>query len=159
MCDSAIRLSELQNMPRQAARLIVLSACETNTGKLATGEGIYSLARGFAAAGVPSVAATLWKADELAIYSITARFNQYLAEGMTKDNALQKSKTDFLNNNPGSNSLPYYWANMILTGNTDEIHLIHSSDSNLWIVIAATLAISAFIVWLMIWKRKARRFH
>src|SRR4029079_18312681 len=69
MQDSVIHLSELQYLNDPATQLVLLSACQTNVGKSATGEGIYSLARGFAAAGIPSVAATLWKADELTIYA------------------------------------------------------------------------------------------
>ncbi len=47
MQDSLIYLSELQQLNNPATKLILLSACETNVGKAATGEGIYSLARGF----------------------------------------------------------------------------------------------------------------
>ena len=96
MQDSLIHLSELQQLNNPATKLVLLSACQTNVGKAATGEGIYSLARGFATAGIPSVAATLWKADEETIYAISEKFNQYLSEGMNKDEALQKAKLYFI---------------------------------------------------------------
>jgi hypothetical protein len=57
--DSIIRLSELQVLRQPATRLVFLSACQTNVGKNATGEGIYSLTRGFASMGILSVVATL----------------------------------------------------------------------------------------------------
>lgn len=125
MQDSVIRLSELQLLKHTVAtRLVILSACETNAGKSAAGEGIYSLARGFTAAGIPSIAATLWEADEQAIYDITINFNQYLAKGLSKDKALQKAKIDFITQNNFEKSLPYYWANMILIGNPEPVDLI-----------------------------------
>ncbi len=131
MQDGVIHLSELQLLNKPATRLVVLSACQTNVGKNATGEGIYSLARGFSAAGIPSIAATLWNADEDVIYAISAKFHEYLSRGMSKDSALQKAKLDVLTTNLNSEkSLPYYWANMILIGNTESLEL--SADSNRW---------------------------
>ncbi len=122
MQDATIHLSELQLLNNPATKFVLLSACQTNVGKTATGEGIYSLARGFAAAGIPSVSATLWNADEQTIYSISEKFNQYLSEGVNKDEALQKAKLYFIQNKNNSDKLlPYYWANMILIGNTDAI--------------------------------------
>jgi len=123
LSDSIIRLSELQLLQRPSAQLVVLSACQTNVGKNAAGEGIYSLARGLASAGIPSVASTLWQADEGATYEITARFHSYLSKGMRKDEALQKAKLDFLKKDNAENLLPYYWANMTLIGNAGPVHL------------------------------------
>ncbi len=152
MQDSLIHLSELQLLNNPAAKLVLLSACQTNVGKAATGEGIYSLARGFAIAGIPSVAATLWNADEQTIYSISEKFNQYLSEGMNKDEALQKAKLYFIQNN-SDKSLPYYWANMIVIGNTDAVKL--SSPGNyvyLWLAIAVT---ALLLCLLFFWRRKS----
>ena len=123
MQDSIVYLSELQLLNGLSTKLIILSACETNVGKKATGEGVYSLARGFAAAGIPSVAATMWKADESSIYSISEKFHEYLSKGMHKDDALQKAKLFFIQKNGLEKSLPFYWANIILTGNSEPVTL------------------------------------
>jgi CHAT domain-containing protein len=123
MNDSIIYLSQLQLINNPATKLVVLSACETNAGKRATGEGIYSLARGFALVGIPSVSATLWKADETSIYAITELFNRNLSKGMTKDEALQQAKISFLKGNNNEKQLPYYWSNIILVGNTAPLKL------------------------------------
>ena len=146
MQDSVIYLSELQRLNNPATKLVLLSACETNAGKSAAGEGIYSLARGFSAAGIPSVAATLWKADEDAIYVISGKFNQYLSEGMPKDEALQKAKLYFIKTNAGNEKLlPYYWANLILIGNADKLDLTASANSStnnwLWYIAGGFLLI------------------
>lgn len=145
MQDSVIRLSKLQLIRKPATMLVMLSACETNSGKNATGEGIYSLARGFASAGIPAVSATLWKADEQAVYVITAYFNKNLSLGMNKDEALQKAKLYYIQNNSGEKLLPYYWANMVLVGSTAPITLTSNNYTWLWAAFFGGLAIFIFL--------------
>ena len=156
MQDSVIHLSELQLLNNPATKLVLLTACETNVGKTANGEGIYSLARGFATAGIPSVAATLWKADEQTIYAISEKFNQYLSEGMNKDEALQKAKMYFIQHNSSDKLLPYYWANMIIIGNTDAINIVTTNNSYwLWITGCIVLILAVLIIVRMkFYKRK-----
>jgi CHAT domain-containing protein/tetratricopeptide (TPR) repeat protein len=132
LSDSVIRLSELPLLQHPATQLTVLSACYTNTGKNAAGEGIYSLARGFAAAGVPAVAATLWQADEQSTYAITTGLHRRLAQGFDKDQALRESKLEFIRTNDHAHSLPYFWANMILLGNPQPLVLLHSRPFSWW---------------------------
>ena len=111
------------------------------------------MARGFATAGIPSVAATLWKADEQTIYAVSEKFNEYLSEGMNKDEALQKAKLYFIQHNSSDKMLPYYWANMILIGNADAINLTSSSHLT-WIIISAIIICFAAILILIYTKRK-----
>ena len=146
LADSVIRLSELPLLQRPAAQLIVLSACQTNAGRNAEGEGIYSLARGFAAAGIPSVAATLWQADEQSIYTITAAFHKRLAQGMDKDQALRDSKLEFIRTTSRLHSLPYFWANMILLGNPEPLTLSRSHRFAWWWLADLALLIAFFLL-------------
>ncbi len=132
LSDSVIRLSELPLLQHPATQLAVLSACYTNTGKNAAGEGIYSLARGFAAAGVPAVAATLWQADEQSTYTITTGFHRRLAQGFDKDQALRESKLEFIRTNDHAHSLPYFWANMILLGDPHPLVLLQARPTSWW---------------------------
>ena len=147
MHDSVIFLSDLQRLNNPAARLVLLSACETNIGKNATGEGVYSLARGFSSAGIPSVVATLWSADEQMIYAISEKLNEYLSKGMSKDEALQKAKLYFIQNNSGEKMFPYYWANVILIGNTDAINLATKQNNSWWWIagIAVAVVVAAIV--------------
>ena len=147
MQDSVIHLSELQLLNRPATQLIMLSACQTNAGRNARGEGIYSLARGFSSAGIPSVAATLWKADEEAVYAISDKFNEYLSKGMRKDDALQKAKLYFMEQGDKERLLPYYWANMVLMGNAEPVTFSHSVSVPWWLVIfVPVLAGACYII-------------
>ncbi|MFT4017536.1 MAG: CHAT domain-containing protein [Agriterribacter sp.] len=148
MQDSVINLSELQLLNNPATQLVILSACQTNVGRNETGEGIYSLARGFASAGIPAVSATLWKADENAIYQISDRFNEFLSGGFRKDEALQKAKLKFMEGNSNEKLLPYYWANMVLIGKSDPVNLLskNSISAIVWWVICCMGIVSSVLI-------------
>ena len=148
MQDSLVHLSDLQRLNNPSTQFVLLSACQTNIGKNATGEGIYSLARGFASAGIPSVSATLWKADEGAVYEISTKFNEYLSKGMNKDEALQKAKIWYLKaNEDNENSMPFFWANMVLIGSSQPVSL--TTANHLWDwVWSFALLLAATGVWL-----------
>ena len=146
MHDSLIYLSELQLIYKPATKLVVLSACQTNVGRNAKGEGIFSLARGFALSGIPSIATTLWNADEKSIYAISERFHEYLSQGMRKDEALQKAKLYFIKNGDTEKPFPYYWANMILVGNQEPIKLSENPHIGWWIVGIICLAVAFLLI-------------
>ncbi len=155
MQDSVIHLSELQRLNNPSIQFVLLSACQTNIGKNATGEGIYSLARGFASAGIPAVSATLWKADEETIYQISTKFNEYLSQGMNKSEALQKAKLWYLQNADHEHTMPYYWANMVLIGSSQPIVLTSSSHLWLWVsAIVVGFVFAAFLVYRFSFKNK-----
>ena len=147
MQDSIIHLSELQLLHHPATQFMMLSACQTNIGKNATGEGIYSLARGFSSAGIPAVSATLWKADEETIYAISNAFHALLSKGMSKDEALQKAKLAFIKNGGREQLLPYYWANMVIIGSADAVVL---SPSFPWLITGIIFAVIIFIIILLV---------
>jgi hypothetical protein len=54
---------------------------------------------------------------------------------MNKDEALQKAKLYFIQNNGSEKMLPFYWANMILIGNADAIKFSNVSANYRWIVL------------------------
>jgi len=121
-----------------------LSACETGTGKLYEGEGVFGFNRGFAAIGIPSTIASLWEVENSSTYKLTELFYQYLAKGMPVDVALQNAKKEFIKSSPREKQLPYYWAAPILTGQTDPIEL---KKNFLWIyVLAGAGMVFLFIV-------------
>jgi CHAT domain-containing protein len=158
MNDSVIHLSELRLLDRPAAKLIILSACQTNVGRNRSGEGVFSLARGFSAAGIPAVAATQWAADEAAIYSISQKFNEYIFDGMNKDEALQKAKLFYLLQDRKGNPLPCYWADMILIGNTDPVRFSTGWGMS-WYVLVLVLVLGGGIFGVYRFRRRLGRRH
>ncbi|CCH54350.1 hypothetical protein BN8_03512 [Fibrisoma limi BUZ 3] len=113
--DSTLKLSELGDGRLPATQLAVLTACKTGVGVDQRGEGVFSLARGFAALGVTSVVSTLWSVEDNVTYELTKLFYQYLDEGYEKDIALQKAKLDLAQS---ADLLPNQWAGLILIGDT-----------------------------------------
>ncbi|MEX0290270.1 MAG: CHAT domain-containing protein, partial [Flavobacteriaceae bacterium] len=104
------------------AALVTLSACESGIGELKGGEGFMSLARGFFYSGASSIASTLWKINDASSATLMGTFYQQLAEGQTKDKALQNSKLAFLKaNRQNALSHPYYWSAYVVSGNMDAI--------------------------------------
>jgi CHAT domain-containing protein len=121
--DSALYLSDLINEYKPLTRLIVLSACETGTGKNYQGEGVFSFNRGFAALGIPAAITNLWSVDNESTYLLTELFYKWLAKGLPTDVALQKAKLEFLKMASREKSMPCYWAGPVLVGKTDTIEL------------------------------------
>ncbi|QJD79327.1 CHAT domain-containing protein [Spirosoma rhododendri] len=119
--DSTVSLSELGQGTLMNTQLVTLAACETGTGVEQRGEGVFSLARGFAALGVPAVLTTLWSVQNKSTYQITAQFYRYLADGLPKDIALQRARQDWLRTAEGTDQLPSAWAGLILVGNTEPL--------------------------------------
>lgn len=140
---------ELYNLHLNKLKLIVLSACETNSGKLIQGEGVMSLARAFAYAGCPSIVTTLWKAEDKTTADISVRMHQYLKEGKPKDEALRLAKLDYINGQThASRRSPIYWANFIFIG--DHTALYKDTSYPWWLLSSLIAGILAVAVWFYI---------
>ncbi|MGK2861546.1 MAG: CHAT domain-containing protein, partial [Chitinophagaceae bacterium] len=140
--DSVLYLSDLISEYKPITRLIVLSACETGTGKNYQGEGVFSFNRGFAALGIPAAISNLWSVENESTYQLTELFYKHLAQGLPTDIALQKGKLEFMQNASKEKLLPYYWAGQVLIGKTDIIELRKHS---IWYWIIFSLIIGAVI--------------
>ncbi|MBS2213520.1 CHAT domain-containing protein [Carboxylicivirga mesophila] len=101
--------------------LTVLSSCSSGSGQKKKGEGLLSIARAFTFAGVESQVMTLWPVNDASGADITSEFYNELNKGIGKNKALQNSKLNYLSKADGIHSHPYYWANYVLSGNTNPI--------------------------------------
>ena len=119
--DSILTLSQLVGGKKPIAGLIVLSACETGSGKWRRGEGVFSFNRGFMALGIPSTVSNLWSVDNVSTYRLTELFYKYIAKGLPIDVSLQQAKLEFLKKMPKEKTLPFYWAATIAVGKTEGI--------------------------------------
>lgn len=93
------------------ANLVTLSACETGLSKVANGDDLVGLTRGFLYAGAGSIVASLWKVDDLATSYLMIRFYR----GMQKTDKLDALRQAQLETRK-KYSHPYYWASFQLTG-------------------------------------------
>ena len=105
------------------ADMVVLSSCRSGIGELKAGEGIVSLARGFSYAGAKSIVTTLWQINDKYAALLMSNFYKNLSAGMTKDEALQNAKKDFIKSQKERNVHPYFWAGFIPIGNMNAIEI------------------------------------
>jgi CHAT domain-containing protein len=96
--------------------LAVLSACETGIGKEFHGEGVFSVARGFAYAGCPSIVMSLWRVDDIHSAKIMETFYRELMKGNKTAQALRVSKIKFLKSAVGLQGQPANWAAFVMLG-------------------------------------------
>jgi CHAT domain-containing protein/tetratricopeptide (TPR) repeat protein len=71
--EGFVGLSDIYDLDL-GADLVVLSGCQTGFGKEVRGEGLMDLTRGFLAAGVPRVMASLWRVQDRATAELMTRF-------------------------------------------------------------------------------------
>jgi CHAT domain-containing protein len=83
-----ITVAELMGM-RISADLVVLSACETGTGRPAGGDEMLGLGRGLLAAGARSALVTLWPVLDASAALLMTRFHEKVAGGAPVSTALR----------------------------------------------------------------------
>ncbi len=120
--DGYLHAYELYGLPLQA-ELAVLNACESGLGNLQKGEGMISLAYSIHYAGCPSTVMSLWKVDEKISTQITESFLDYLDKGLSKSEALRRSKLDYLTSSQAETRHPFYWGGMVLMGKDGQVDL------------------------------------
>lgn len=148
--DGLLHTYEIYNL-NIPSQLVILSACNTATGKLESGEGILSLERAFQYAGSKSLLSTLWTVDDAASAEITQYFLENLNVGLSKDIALQKAKLKFLSQTSPEKLAPFYWSSFKLTGNT----MVYSEKKNALLV--WLLGMGLFAVFFFIFYRRKQR--
>jgi CHAT domain-containing protein len=108
-------LKEAYELPLANVELAVLSACDTERGRVQAGEGIESFSRAFLAAGASSTVTTLWRVPDTTTASFMRVFYHHLQRGASRAEALRRAKLRFLASGPPLND-PHYWAAFVLTG-------------------------------------------
>jgi CHAT domain-containing protein/Tfp pilus assembly protein PilF len=155
--DGLLNTFELFNMDLNA-QLAVLSACNTGTGLLQRGEGIMSLARGFFYAGVPSIVMTLWSVEDYSGVELMTSFYTALAEGKTKDVALQQAKLNYLQNSDQLKAHPHFWAAYVNIGDTTPL-IMNKKIQYLWGYIGFSAFLILCISFTFLKVRKRKKMH
>lgn len=152
--NQELTLSEIYNLDFNAD-LVTLSACQTGLGKFFKGEGVISLARGFAYGGAKSVVNSLWNANDASTSEIMTNFYKNLSEGQAKDEALRNAKLSYLESAPPSRRHPYYWATFIATGDMSPLDLKDNKDIKSAILILGLIT-ALLIISISVIKRKTK---
>lgn len=103
------------------SKLIVLNSCESGSGLYSSGEGVFSLARGFTYAGASAILMNLWKIPDMPVVYLTDRFYQFCEKGWDIDKALTQAKRLYLSEQDEHLTHPYFWSSLTLIGNTGPI--------------------------------------
>ncbi|MBN1570729.1 MAG: CHAT domain-containing protein [Acidobacteria bacterium] len=128
MDDGIFQAWEISRL-RLKTDLVVLSACDTATGKVLEQEGISNLVKAFLWAGARSVVASIWPMEDRSTAELMSRFYSYLAKGMDKGSALRQAKLDFIKEYKG-NALPKHWAGMLMIGESSDSLFIEPWDND-----------------------------
>jgi CHAT domain-containing protein len=107
---ATVTAAEIARRPLRGVRVVVLSACSSDAGPLARGEGPLSLARAFLAAGVPSVVATDWPILDGRSAPLMAQLHRGLARGVEPAQALRQAQLSLLSSRDPDLRSPVAWA-------------------------------------------------
>ena len=111
--DGVLTVSDLYTL-RWDADLITLSACETGLGKIANGDDVIGLSRGFLYAGAGSIVASLWEVDDAATEQLMLSFYRNL-NSHDKREALRLAQIKTRKSYPN----PTFWAAFQIVGRAD----------------------------------------
>jgi CHAT domain-containing protein/lipopolysaccharide biosynthesis regulator YciM len=128
--DGFLHVFELYNMQLNAD-LVTLSACNTGFGTIRKGEGVMSLARGFAYAGCPNLVMSLWPASDQSTAKLMQLFYKGIKEGKAIDEALRAAKLSYLESASDLGAHPFYWSGFVFIGNPDPIIEAKKSNASL----------------------------
>ncbi len=112
--DGFLFSGETYNLNLQGTDLLVLSACESGIGKIAKGEGMLSLTRGFLYAGANNILYSLWKInDKFTSEFMTLFYKKMIEEKQTYSSALRETKLEMIK----KGVFPGLWASLVLVEN------------------------------------------
>lgn len=110
--DGLITAREVSSMNLGGTQLVVLSACETGSGSVETGQGVYGMRRAFLIAGAETLVTSLWRVADQETSQLMERYYQNLKAGQGRAAAMQQAAQWMRHKQPH----PYYWAPFIVAG-------------------------------------------
>jgi CHAT domain-containing protein/tetratricopeptide (TPR) repeat protein len=109
--ESYLGLDEVMRL-KLKADLVVLSSCESGSGKYNLGEGFEGFVDGFMYAGAHNVVVSLWPVEDFTTSVFMKHFYANLDLGYAQ--ALRQAKLEMLKSPRLRHRLPYYWSAFVL---------------------------------------------
>jgi tetratricopeptide (TPR) repeat protein len=144
-------LKEAYELPLAGVEMAVLSACDTERGRLVSGEGVQSFSRAFLAAGARSTVTTLWRVADRPTAELMNVFYHHLQRGQPRTEALRLAKVRFLRSDTALRH-PHYWAAFVMTG--DGTRPIPRAVT--WRALAVATAVAAGVIGVLLFRRPRR---
>lgn len=107
-----LTVRDAYNLRLENCGLAVLSACETGISKIAKGEEMLGLIRGFLSAGAPCLILSLWKVEDESTAELMKIFYQNLKKNQSVSAALRLAQCDMLKKYPH----PFFWSPFFVVG-------------------------------------------
>jgi CHAT domain-containing protein len=107
-----LSMSEILDL-KLHAESVVLSACNTGSGKISRAEGVMSLGRAFLAAGSSSVTVSLWQVSDESTAKLMEKYYKGVLTGKAKSVALAEAREALFSQGYKD---PFFWAPFILIG-------------------------------------------
>jgi CHAT domain-containing protein len=153
--DESIRMHDIYSM-KLNADLVVLSACQTGTGKEIKGEGVMGLNTAFLQSGARSVVSTLWQVEDNAANELMKEFYaKMVGEGMSPSAALRAAQIK-LYNDPQFRS-PFFWAAFTVHGDAATATPFKSDNSRLMMGIASLAILSLAAIFFFRWRHRTSK--
>ena len=112
--DGLLTGLEASQLDLQGTELVILSACDSGSGEVKTGEGVMSLRRASRIAGAETVLASHGKVSDKATPRLMTEFIRRWRSGEPRAQAWRQAQFSLLHSKDFSN--PYFWAAFTLTG-------------------------------------------
>jgi CHAT domain-containing protein len=113
--DGRLRMHEIYGL-KLPADLVVLSGCQTATGREIAGEGLVGIASGFLYAGAEGILGSLWNVSDRSTAELMRRFYEgLLIDHLSPAAALQQAQRSMLAEEAWRT--PSHWAGFVLVGN------------------------------------------
>ncbi len=111
LADCWLTVSDVNSL-KLNSDLVVLSACETGVSRIAPGDELLGLARGFFSAGASSLVLSLWNVHDATTVELMRYFYQKIRAGALPAAALRHAQCQILKRHPH----PFFWSPFFLVG-------------------------------------------
>jgi CHAT domain-containing protein len=117
--DGILTAEEVAGLNLQGTEWAVLSACDTGTGMIKAGEGVFGLRRAFQVAGVGTIIMSLWSVEDYSTqiwmrYLYEARFKSHLTTAAAVRDADLKVLKQRRSRHESTH--PFFWAGFVAAG-------------------------------------------
>jgi len=153
--DGLLQIREIVDLALRG-RVVVLSACSSNTGVVLRGEGVMSLARAFFQAGAHTVVASLWRLRDDEAANFFDRFYKHLGHGRSVAAAAQAARQDLI----AKGAPAAAWAGIVVLGDGDLVPLPGGRKGwhiPVWAwILGSTGAVALAALWVLSRSKSAR---
>lgn len=112
--DGILYADEISSLNLSSVNILILSACQSGLGDIASSEGVFGLQRGFKLSGVGSIIMSLWKVNDVATKFLMTEMYRNLLKGQEKRDAFINAQMALRTHENGMFDKPEFWAAFIL---------------------------------------------